>query len=225
MTFIIAIGGFCFVLIALAGIFRALDVLWDRQDKEKLRDNILDFWVKTSELEFGEQLHRALEARYARMRSLRKQFIKLFWIFCAVVAISAAASSPFRTDMASAISRARDRAREAAANALDQICTNSINQAIAGAACTRVNRVVNTSAFFIVAPIYGFPPTGMTWNAVKYIGHGLGTASAMNLCVILEDLSMDVSESASDGVCWLSNTVFSAEARARARCAVVCSSQ
>jgi hypothetical protein len=79
---------FCFALIVLAAGFQALDVLWDRQDKDRLKQRILDFWIATSEIEFIEQLHRALDARYARMRSLRKQFVELFWILCVVVAVS-----------------------------------------------------------------------------------------------------------------------------------------
>lgn len=83
------VGGFCIIVILLAGAFRALDVLWDRQDKEVLKERVLEFWIRTSEIAFVEQLRRALEARYFRMCSLRLKFVKLFWVFCGLVALSA----------------------------------------------------------------------------------------------------------------------------------------
>src|SRR5260370_13481 len=83
------VAGVIFVLLVLAAVFWMLDVLLDRQDKDRLKNRILDFWINTSNLEFVDQLQRALTARYARMRSLRYQFVKLFWFFCAVVALFA----------------------------------------------------------------------------------------------------------------------------------------
>jgi hypothetical protein len=117
---------------------------------------------------------------------------------------------------------ARNRARDNATNALDQVCTNGITQAIAGRACTRVGMVVNTSAFFIIPPLASFHSQG---DSQKYIGHGIGDAAAMNLCVIVEDLSMDVGDHVFDANCFFSLTKFSATARARSRCAVVCTTQ
>jgi hypothetical protein len=78
----------------------------------------------------------------------------------------------------SAVDRARNRSRNNAANALDQTCLNTITIAIAGAACTRVNRVVNTSLISPIFPIDGLPPLGRTWHAVKVIGHGFAAGNA-----------------------------------------------
>ena len=117
----------------------------------------------------------------------------------------------------SAFFAARSRARNNAIGALAFVCTNNITANIAAAACTRVGMTVNTSAFFI------FPPTSLhsVGDETRNIGHGTGTAAAMNLCVIAEDLSNDLTESV-DTSCWPNSRRFSAVARARARCAVVC---
>jgi hypothetical protein len=79
---------FAAVCIVAAIFLRFLNVLYDRQDKEKLKQSILDFWINTSELAFVEKLHRSLDARYTRMKSLRWPFIKLFWLLCILVAAS-----------------------------------------------------------------------------------------------------------------------------------------
>ena len=112
---------------------------------------------------------------------------------------------------------ARARARNNAINALAFVCTNTISANIAGAACTRVGMTINTSAFFI------FPPMSLhsVGDETRNIGHGTGSAAAMNLCVIAEDLSNDVNDGV-DTSCWPNSRRFSAVARARARCAVVC---
>jgi hypothetical protein len=118
----------------------------------------------------------------------------------------------------SAFFTARNRARNNAINALAFVCTNSITAEIAGAACTRVGMTVNTSAFFI------FPPASLqsVGDETRNIGHGTGTAAAMNLCVIVEDLSTNVNDGVFDASCFFNLRRFSAVARARARCAVVC---
>jgi hypothetical protein len=117
----------------------------------------------------------------------------------------------------SAFFTARSRARNNAINALAFACTNNITADIAGAACTRVGMTVNTSAFFV------FPPGSLhsVGDETSNIGHGRGTAAAMNLCVIAEDLSNDVTVGI-DTSCWPNSRRFSAVARARARCAIVC---
>ena len=117
----------------------------------------------------------------------------------------------------SAFFTARSRARNNAIDALAFVCTNNITANIVGAACTRVGMTVNTSAFFIFSP----NSLHSIGDETRNIGHGTGTAAAMNLCVIAEDLSNDVSVSV-DTSCWPNSRRFSAVARARARCAVVC---
>jgi hypothetical protein len=99
MTVLAAI---CIALLVLTAAFQALDVLWDRQDKDRLKERILEFWISTSGLAFPAQLRQALDARYARMRSLQKQFqfIKLFWLFCTLLIIFTSLELPFWTDKA-----------------------------------------------------------------------------------------------------------------------------
>jgi hypothetical protein len=118
----------------------------------------------------------------------------------------------------SAFFTARSRARNNAINALAFVCTNNITAQIAAAACTRVGMTVNTSAFFL------FPPSSLfsVGDETRNIGHGRGTAAAMNLCVIAQDLTMDVDGGVFDSGCFINLRRFSAEAAARARCAVVC---
>jgi hypothetical protein len=98
-TSISIVGFLLLVLFVLAAISRALDVLWDRQDKEILKQKILEFWIKISEIGFVEQLRTALNARYRRTRALRKSFIMLFWAFCLVVVVATSYDS-FQTDEA-----------------------------------------------------------------------------------------------------------------------------
>lgn len=84
-TALTSVGVLFSALAVLAAILQFLDIVWDRQDKERIKQRILDFWIKTSDLAFMAQVSSALEARYARTRSLRGKFITLFWIFCGVV--------------------------------------------------------------------------------------------------------------------------------------------
>jgi hypothetical protein len=120
-----------------------------------------------------------------------------------------------------AIDRAKNRARDNAANALDQVCLNNITATLAGAACTRVSRTVNIDA---ISPIFGMPalpPVGQTWHAVKSLGHGVAAGNA-NLCIVLVDVDLDIENLDSDGSCWLDPIRTIAKARARARCGIVC---
>jgi hypothetical protein len=124
-----------------------------------------------------------------------------------------------------AAQNARNISRDNATNALDQICTNSVTRAMAAQACNRVGMVVNTSWFFIIPPLASIPAV----PKVKYIGHGIGDASGINLCVMTRDLDVTVT-SQIDGTCTFpgpgyGTRRFFATARARARCAVVCSDQ
>jgi hypothetical protein len=121
----------------------------------------------------------------------------------------------------SAIDRAKDRARNNAAAALDQVCLNNVTVAIAGAACTRVNRVVNTNAIAPIFPMWALPPLGQTWHAVKSLGRGVAAGNA-NLCIVLVDLELDINNVDSDGSCWFDPIRTFATARARARCGIVC---
>jgi hypothetical protein len=124
----------------------------------------------------------------------------------------------------SAIDRAKNRARDNAAAALDQVCLNNITVSIAGAACTRVSRVVNTDAISPIFPMPALPPLGQTWHAVKSLGHGVAAGNA-NLCIVLVDLDLDIDNLDSDGSCWFDPIRTFAKARARARCGIVCTPQ
>lgn len=75
----------------IAFSLRLLDVATGQESKERLRQRILNFWIETSALAVTDQLHRSLEARYARMKPLRWTFLKGFWILCIVVALSSVA--------------------------------------------------------------------------------------------------------------------------------------
>ncbi len=90
LLFATIIGVVVVVFAALAAIFQLLDIVWDRRDKERIKARILDFWIKTSDLALIDQVNSALEARYARTRSLRPKFIVLFWTFCGIAIAFAA---------------------------------------------------------------------------------------------------------------------------------------
>lgn len=120
---------------------------------------------------------------------------------------------------------ARERARDNASNAVARQCLNNVTPQILRQACTRVNLIPNT------APDAGwanFPPAAkFSANKVKYIGHrSRGDGSNHGLCTVANDVSFRT-RSVIDGNCdhevgLLPHRNF-AIARARARCAVVCS--
>src|SRR5262245_47940569 len=118
-----------------------------------------------------------------------------------------------------AAERARSRARDAAYNAIDHLCLNNVTQRIAAAACTRAAMAVNAS-FFLVIPPWESRPTA---DVNRYAGRGV---AGVHVCVLTNDLATNIVRSV-DGSC-AQNTGFQplssfATARARAHCAVVCS--
>ena len=120
--------------------------------------------------------------------------------------------------------KARDRARENANNAVAAQCLDNVTPDIAQRACARVNLVVSTSAN---SAWDASPPTPKpSADKVRYIGHGTGSAAGVNLCVVAHDVRFRT-HSVVDGKCrhdrgLLPHRTF-ATARARARCAVICS--
>jgi hypothetical protein len=76
-------------LIAISGTLRILDVVTDRDDKERFKARIEKFWLDTADINVKDQLNRALASRYRRSRALRVRFLQLFWIICAIVAFIA----------------------------------------------------------------------------------------------------------------------------------------
>ncbi len=120
--------------------------------------------------------------------------------------------------------RARDRARDNASNAIAPQCLDNVTPGIAQRACARVNLVANTSANSSWADSPPTPKPGA--DKVRYIGHGTGGAAGVNLCVVAHDARFRT-HSVVDGECrhdkgLLPHRTF-ATARARARCAVICS--
>ena len=121
--------------------------------------------------------------------------------------------------------KARDRARDNASNAIASQCLRNITPNIGQRACARHNLVGNTSADSSWADAPPAPKPGA--DKVRYIGHGIGGAARVNLCVVAHDVRLRT-HSVVDGHCprdsgLLPHRTF-ATARARARCAVICSS-
>ena len=120
-------------------------------------------------------------------------------------------------------SRARDRARDNANNAVAQQCLSDVTPGIAQRACTRVNLVANTSANSSWAD--SPPATKPRADKVRYIGRGTGSAASVNLCAVAHDIRLRT-HNVVDGQCphggrLLPHRTF-ATARAWARCAVIC---
>jgi hypothetical protein len=119
--------------------------------------------------------------------------------------------------------KARDRARDNASNAIAPQCLRNVTPGIGQRACTRVKLVANTSANSSWA---GSPPAAkLNADKVRYIGHGIGNAAGVNLCVVAHDIRLRT-HNVVDGHCphgrgLLPHRTF-ATARAWARCAVVC---
>jgi hypothetical protein len=119
--------------------------------------------------------------------------------------------------------KARDRARHNASNAIATECLRSVTPGIGQRACARLNLVANTSANSSWA---GSPPASKpSADKVRYIGHGIGSAAGVNLCVVAHDIRLRT-HNVVDGDCphdsgLLPHRTF-ATARASARCAVIC---
>jgi hypothetical protein len=119
--------------------------------------------------------------------------------------------------------KARDRARDNASNAIAPQCLRNVTPVIAQRACTRVNLVANTSVNNLWA---NSPPAPKpSADKVRYIGHGIGSAAGVNLCVVAHDIRLRT-HNAVDGHCphdraLLPHRTF-ATARAWARCSVIC---
>jgi len=115
-------------------------------------------------------------------------------------------------------------AGENAINAIEPQCVNNVTLQSAAHACTRANLNLNTSPINWWA---AFPPSAKP-NAfkVRYVGHGIGSASSVNLCGVAHVVSF-TRRFAVDGTCsWNGGSpplrTF-VTVHARARCAVVCS--
>lgn len=120
---------------------------------------------------------------------------------------------------------ARDRARNNANNAIASQCLKDVTLTMGQQACARINLVANTSSS---NPWTDSPPAAKP-NAdnVRYIGRGDGGSAGVNLCAVARDIRIRT-RSVVDGHCphdrgLLPHRIF-ATARARARCAVICSS-
>jgi hypothetical protein len=120
--------------------------------------------------------------------------------------------------------KARDRAGDNASNAIAPQCLNNVVPGIAQRACTRVSLVTNTSAnsSWVASP----PAPKPSADKVRYIGQGIGSAAGVNLCVVAHNIRIRT-HNVVDGHCphdsgLLPHRTF-ATARARARCAVICS--
>jgi len=117
---------------------------------------------------------------------------------------------------------ARDRARSNANDAIARQCLNGVTLQIMRQACSRVNLTANTSPDpkWVDAP----PAAKLSADKVKYIGSA--TADGPGLCAVAHDVSFR-KRSIVDGNCdhgiGLMPHRNLAIARARARCAVVCS--
>ena len=119
---------------------------------------------------------------------------------------------------------ARNRARDNASNAIARQCLNNVTPQILRRACSRATLIANT----LPDPKWvDFPPAAkISANKAKYIGHTTGDVSGHSLCTIAHDVSFRT-RAIVDGNCnhevgLLPHRNF-ATARARARCAVVCS--
>jgi hypothetical protein len=120
---------------------------------------------------------------------------------------------------------ARDRARNNASNAIASQCLSNVTYTMGQQACARIDLVANTSPN---NPWTDLPPAAKP-NAdnVRYIGRGVGGSAGVNLCAVARDVRAST-RSVVDGHCphdsgLLPHRIF-ATARARARCAVICSS-
>jgi len=120
---------------------------------------------------------------------------------------------------------ARDRARNNANNAIASQCLRNVTHTIGQQACARLNLVANTSPN---SRWTDFPPAANT-NAdnVRYVGRGVGGSASANLCAVARDVRVRT-RGVVDAQCphdsgLLPHRIF-ATARARARCAVICSS-
>lgn len=120
---------------------------------------------------------------------------------------------------------ARDRARNNANNAIASQCLRDVTHTIGQQACARINLVANTSPNNLWAdyPLAANPAA----DNVRYIGRGVEGRTRVNLCAVARDVRIRT-RSVVDGHCphdsgLLPHRVF-ATARARARCAVICSS-
>lgn len=119
--------------------------------------------------------------------------------------------------------KARDRARDNASNAIASQCLRSVTPGIGQRACTRVNLVANASSDSSWA---GSPPAPKpSADKVRYIGHGIGNAAGVNLCVVAHDMRLRT-HNVVDGHCPHGSGLLPhrtiATARAWARCAVIC---
>jgi hypothetical protein len=120
---------------------------------------------------------------------------------------------------------ARDRARNNASNAIASQCLKDVTYTMGQQACARINLVVNTSANNLWTDV---PPAAKpSADSVRYIGRGVGGSAGVNLCAVARDVRIRT-RSVVDGHCphdsgLLPHRIF-ATARARARCAVICSS-
>lgn len=72
---------------AIASILEALHELLDNERKERIRERIVDFWLRTAELEFAAKLQRALRSRYMQMRQVRRTYLKLFAFLIALLVL------------------------------------------------------------------------------------------------------------------------------------------
>ena len=122
--------------------------------------------------------------------------------------------------------KARDRARENAINAIAPECLDNVTPDIGRRACARANLAANTSADSSWADRAPAPKPNA--DKVRYIGPGTGSAAGVNLCVVAHDMRLRT-HNVVDGRCrhdrgLLPHRVF-ATARARARCAVICSTR
>src|SRR6476661_2596744 len=120
---------------------------------------------------------------------------------------------------------ARDRARNNANKAIASQCLRDVTYTIGQEACGRLNLVANTSpnSRWTDTP----PAAKPNADNVKYIGHGIEGSASVNLCAVARDARVRTRRVV-DAHCphdsgLLPHRVF-ATARARARCAVICSS-
>lgn len=120
---------------------------------------------------------------------------------------------------------AKDRARHNANNAIASQCLKDVTHTIALQGCARLNLVANTSPTNLWSD---FPPAAKPEaDYVRYIGREVGGSLSPNLCAVARDVRVRT-RSVVDGHCphdsgLLPHRNF-VTARARARCAVICSS-
>jgi len=70
---------------AVASVLEALHELSSNERKERIRERVVDFWLKTAELEFAAKLQLALRSRYTQMRQVRRTYLKLFAFLVALL--------------------------------------------------------------------------------------------------------------------------------------------